>query len=70
VNSSLRSANLITHIKIVVVSLVAVIVFVGAGISARIGDANPTTAMTKVNGPVLKAGKSANITANDISKIR
>jgi hypothetical protein len=70
-NSSLRSADLATHIKIVVVALVAAIVIVGAGASARIGDSSSTTAaMTKANGLVLRAGKPANITANDISKVR
>jgi hypothetical protein len=69
-NSSLRSADLATHIKIVVVALVAAIVIVGAGASARIRDSSSTTAMTKANGPVLRAGKPANITANDISKVR
>ena len=70
-NSSLWSADLRTHIKIVVVSLVAAIVIVIAGFSTRSGDSNSTTtAMTKAHGPVLRAGKPASITTNDISKIR
>ena len=69
-NSSLWSANRATHIKIVVVSMVAVAVIVGVGINARTDDSSSAVAMTKVNGPVLKATKPAIITANDISKVR
>jgi hypothetical protein len=69
-NSSLWSADLSTHIKIVVVSLVAAVVIVFAGISTRIGDSNSTAAITKVSDPVLRASNPANITTNDISKIR
>ena len=69
-NSSLWSANRATHIKIVVISLVASIAVVGVGISARTGNSETATAMAKANGPVLKATKPSTITANDISTVR
>jgi hypothetical protein len=69
-NSSLWSADRITHLKIVAVALAAVIVMVGVGMSARDSNSNPVELVAKANGPVLKAGKSQSITANDISKVR
>ena len=69
-NSSLWSANRATHIKIVVISMVASIVVVGVGIGARTGNSETATAMVKANGPVLKATRPSTITANDISTVR
>ena len=68
-NSSLWFADRATHIKIVVVALVAVVVIIGVGISARNDDWSSTIA-AKANGPVMRAGKPAIMTDNDISKVR
>lgn len=69
-NSSLWSADRATHIKIVLVSLVAAIIMVGVGIGARSDNPSATNLTAKVNGPVLKASKASSITANDVSRIR
>jgi hypothetical protein len=69
-NSSLWSADRNTHIKIVAVSLVAAIVVMAVGVSARIADPGAVTARIQADGPVIKAGKPASFTANDISTIR
>ena len=45
-NSSLRFANLVTHIKILLVALAAATVFVGAGLNARTPVENFTAAGT------------------------
>lgn len=69
-NSSIWFADRVTHIKIVLVALVATIVIVGIGMSARTNDWGFTAVAAKVNGPVLRAGKQLNMTASEISKVR
>jgi len=58
-NHSLLSADRGTHVKIVVVALLAALAVVIAGISAHISDASNMTAAAKTNGPVVKAGAPA-----------
>jgi hypothetical protein len=64
-SSSFRSIDRSTHIKILMVSLVAVSVVVAVGMSARTTDfaAQPPN-------PVLRAGDPASIAAHDSSIIR
>ncbi len=50
-NSSIRFADQVTHIKIVIVSLVTAIVVVVVGINARTVDAD-IPAVTKAGNPV------------------
>jgi hypothetical protein len=61
-NSSLWSADVTTHIKIAVVSLIAAILVVTIGVSARISEADTIA--------VVKAGKPAIFTTNGASTIR
>ena len=64
-NHSIYSADRMTHLKIVVVALVAGIVVAGFGISARsTNDAYAQTAR------VIKAGKAITITSSDTSMVR
>ena len=65
-NHSIYSADRATHMKIVVVALVAGIAVAGLGISARLtaGDGYAQTAR------VIKAGKPVAITSSDTSIIR
>lgn len=60
-NHSIYSADRTTHLKIVVVALVAGIVVAGFGLSARYSsnDSNTQTAR------VMKAGKPVAITSSD-----
>jgi hypothetical protein len=70
-NSSLWSADLTTHVKIVAVSLIAAIFVVTIGISARISDADTTGVRTNVDASVVvKAGKPLVFTTNDTSMTR
>ena len=69
-NSSLLTCDRRTHIKIVAVSLIAVIAVVVVGISAPITNSNLTTARVQAERTVINAGKPVSITANDISLIR
>jgi hypothetical protein len=64
VNHSIYSADRSTHLKIVVVALVAGIAVVGLGISARSSSDDVQTAR------VLKAGKPVTITSSSISTVR
>jgi hypothetical protein len=64
VNHSIYSADRSTHLKIVVVALVAGIAVVGLGISARSSSDDVQTAR------VLKAGKPVTITSSDTSTVR
>jgi hypothetical protein len=64
VNHSIYSADRSTHLKIVVVALVAGIAVVGLGISARSSPDDVQTAR------VQKAGKPVTITSSSISTVR
>jgi hypothetical protein len=70
-NSSLWSADLTTHAKIVAVSLIAAIFVVAVGISARISDADTTGIHANADAPVVvKAGKPVVFTTNETSTTR
>ena len=58
---SLIRADRGTHVKIVAVALVAAILVVVVGITARVADFDTMASMQR-NGPVLKAGKPATFT--------
>jgi hypothetical protein len=63
-NHSIYSADRSTHLKIVVVALVAGIVVAGLGISARTNSDYAQTAH------VVKAGKVITVTSSDASLVR
>jgi hypothetical protein len=68
-NSTMRTADPLTHLKIVVVALVAVIAVVGVGIAAH-----PTgpgmTAQLEARAPVFKAGQPVVWSGSDTSTVR
>lgn len=70
-NHSIYSADRTTHLKIVVVAMVAAIAVAGLGITARIGsdDVLMQTASAK-NPGVVKAGKPVVITSSGNTVIR
>jgi hypothetical protein len=63
-NHSIHSADRSTHLKIVVVALVAGIAVAAFGISARSGSDFTQTAH------VMKAGKPVVVTSSDLSMVR
>jgi len=63
-NHSIHSADRTTHLKIVVVALVAGIAVAAFGISARTGSDFSQTAH------VMKAGKPVVVTSSDTSMVR
>ena len=63
-NHSIHSADRSTHLKIVIVALVAGIAVAGFGISARTGSDFTQTAH------VVKAGKPVVVTSSDVSRVR
>ena len=65
-NHSIYSADRSTHLKIVVVALVAGIAVAGFGISARVTSAEGYTQTARV----LKAGKPVAITSANTSTVR
>ncbi len=69
-NHSFYSADRTTHLKIVVVALVAAIGVAGLGISARLSSENGLTQTARVSGPVIKASKSVVMTSSDQAVIR
>jgi hypothetical protein len=64
-NHSIYSADRSTHLKIVVVALVAGIAVVAFGISARTNSDDYTQTAR-----VMKAGKAVTITSSDTSLVR
>jgi hypothetical protein len=65
-NHSIYSADRTTHLKIVVVALVAGIAVAGFGISAHSNSDDGYTQTARV----LKAGKAVTITSSDTSMVR
>ena len=65
-NHSIYSADRTTHLKIMVVALVAGIVVAGLGISARSNSDDGYTQTAHV----IKAGKPVVITSTDTSMVR
>jgi hypothetical protein len=63
-NHSIHSADRATHLKIVVVALVAGIAVAAFGISARTNSDSSQTAH------VIKAGKTVTVTSSDASVVR
>ena len=67
-NHSIYSADRTTHLKIVVVALVAGIVVAGFSISARTGSDDGLTQTASAR--VMKAGKPVVITSSENSVVR
>ena len=65
-NHSIYSADRTTHLKIVVVALVAGIAVAGFGISARSNTDDGYTQTARV----MKAGKAVAVTSSDTSMVR
>jgi hypothetical protein len=65
-NHSIYSADRTTHLKIVVVALVAGIVVAGFGISARSGSDESYTQSARV----IKAGQPVTVTSSNASVVR
>ncbi|MDB5514807.1 MAG: hypothetical protein JWQ17_1565 [Tardiphaga sp.] len=65
-NHSIYSADRMTHLKIVVVALVAGIAVAGFGISARINSDDGYTQTARV----MKAGKPVAVTNSGVSVVR
>ena len=70
-NSSLTNADGATHLKVVVVSLLAAILVVGVGILAKPGlsDGTATASRLEASGPIIRAG-TPTATAGDERMIR
>ncbi len=66
-NHSIHSADRLTHLKIVVVALVAGIAVAAFGISAR---TNADFTQTAQSAHVVKAGKPVVVTSSDVSTVR
>ncbi|MCZ7657760.1 MAG: hypothetical protein M5U07_07835 [Xanthobacteraceae bacterium] len=69
-NHSLVTADRTTHLKIVVVALIAAIVVVGVGVTSHVSNSDSQTAGLEARGPVIKAGKPVAITRRDDAAIR
>jgi hypothetical protein len=65
-NHSIYSADRMTHLKIVVVALIAGVAVAGFGISARINSDEGYTQSARV----IKAGKPVTITSSEASVVR
>jgi len=69
-NSSIATADRLTHLKIVAVSLVAAIAVVVVGITARPTVGDGVTARLKAEAPIVQAGKPMALTRSDTSAVR
>lgn len=71
-NHSLHSADRVTHLKIVVIALIAATVVAGVGIAARVsGQTGDGLQRIEARAPVIKAGTPIELSSsNDIRTIR
>ena len=70
-NSSLATADRTTHLKVVVVALVAAILVVTAGIAARVTSIDTETARVRTQGVVVvKAGAPVAYTRTEMPPVR
>jgi hypothetical protein len=69
-NTSMGTADRATHVKIVVVALIAAILVVIGGLNARLTDTQSETAAVRANGVVIKAGQPAHYSSREASAIR
>jgi hypothetical protein len=65
-NHSIYSADRMTHLKIVVVALIAGVAVAGFGISARINSDEGYTQSARV----IKAGKPVTVTSSEATVVR
>ncbi len=65
-NHSLHSADRSTHLKIVMIALVAGVALAGFGVAARNGDSDTQTASARI----IKAGKPVMVTTSGNSAVR
>ena len=70
-NSSLATADRTTHLKVVVVALIAAILIVAGGIAARVTSVDTETARVRTQGVVVvKAGTPTAYTRSETSSVR
>ena len=69
-NHSFYSADKMTHLKIVVVALVAAIGVAAAGISARVSVDDGYTQTARMRGPAINANKTIIAASSDQQVIR
>jgi hypothetical protein len=71
-NASLNSADKVTHLKVVAVSLIAGIMVIGIGIAASptFRESGLTASRLAATGPIIRAGKPTAITTTSTSAIR
>ena len=67
-NHSLHSADRMTHLKIVVLALVAATAVATVGITARVNGSDTVAQNDRVH--VIKAGKPMMVTTSDQSMVR
>jgi len=68
-NSTIFTADRTTHLKIVVVSLIASILVIGVGIAART-TVSDSSARIQTAGPAVKAGKPMAVTNSGTTQVR
>jgi hypothetical protein len=68
-NTSIHTADRVTHLKIVAVALVAAIAVVGIGLAAH-SPGPDMSAQLEARAPVLKAGQPVIWSGSDMSAIR
>jgi hypothetical protein len=66
-NHSMLSCDRATHLKIVVIALVAAVIGAVAGINAHVGEPGVSVSDAKVTGPMVKAGKPSIYSSRQVS---
>jgi len=69
-NSTIFTADRTTHVKIVLISLVASIAVLLVGMTARNTAPADTTSQIQVAGPAVKAGKPVAVSHSETTAVR
>ena len=67
-NSSMFTADRMTHLKIVVVSLICATLVAGIGVAARVSDSS--TSNGRLEATVIKAGAPVTASTTDANSVR
>jgi hypothetical protein len=69
-NTSMFTADRTTHLKIVIVALLAAILVAGIGVTAKLADYGSNMSSLQASGPAFKAGQPVTAATSDAIAIR
>jgi hypothetical protein len=69
-NTSMFTADRMTHLKVVVVALFCATLVAGIGVAARVTDTGSSSSSTRIEATVIKAGAPVQASTTDGTAVR